>query len=765
MRIRSVPLIVAIFGAAALTATFVVRQLPREGDVSLLADVVATPPPAAPATPPVDPPASSADGAIEVRVTAGGEPQRDAAVRLYLEDDRGRWWRAGEERSDSAGVARAFARPGTHLVAVRARGFATARVEVIRAAGEEVTRLEVPLEPPAALAGHVTAKHGGALTRTRVRAIPIVSRWPGFGPPSAPPEETAAAEVDAAGRFRIEGLAPGWYAVAAEAPGFHPVLLPRVAIPGDLLAIALEPLGGVEGVVLHEDGRAAGGASIRASSADHGATTVAGSDGSFSLAIPAGGYRVHAALGDRAGAAPPLAIAAGATLRGVEIRLGAGAVLEGEVVHLTSGGGAAGAEVAIFPPHSQEIAARAVTDGAGRFRIAGLPPGAFDVRASAPGASPAVAAGVSLVAGRTFPLRLALAGTGAAEGVVADTAGRPLAGARVRVLQRGDGLAAPPLETHTDFEGRWRIEGLEVGRADLVARQDGVALGVARAIRVSEGRTSRADFFLPEAGFLSGRVHRDGKPPPAGTAVVAVSMKAGPGTLQVARATADATGNYSLALPAGEYRVHAAPAEAVRTDLRVSPGFARIEPRRTARLDLAAAQPAAEEGVVEILVLEPGGAPSAGAVVTLARPGDSTVALATSAGEDGRVALGRDMGLAGRPVVVRARNGGRTGTVAVDLPPAGTVPVTLAAGGAVHGVVRARGGAVSGFTVEVTSQPAAAGWRTLEVHRFAGDRFEIGDVPAEPLRLLVRTEDGRHGQADLRVAAGEVRDVEIALVR
>jgi len=91
--------------------------------------------------------------------------------------------------------------------------------------------------------------------------------------------------------------------------------------------------------------------------------------------------------------------------------------------------------------------------------------------------------------------------------------------------------------------------------------------------------------------------------------------------------------------------------------------------------------------------------------------------------------------------------------------------VTLAPGGAVEGVVRARGRAVAGFTVEVASQPERAGWRTVDAHRFPGDRFELGDLPPEPLRLTIRTDDGRRGEAELRLAPGELRTVAIELGR
>jgi hypothetical protein len=763
MRVRPLLVIGGIFGAAALTTVFVVSQLPREGEVS--------PPPAAAApiaaapgtTPPLEPAAAPADGVLEVRVTAGGEPQANVELRAYADEPALGWRRAGEARTGADGAARLFARPGRYLVAARGAGLAAARAEAVRHAGEDASRIEIVLEPAAALDGRVTARGGGPIAGARVRVIPAVSRFPGFAPPSAPAEETALASSGDGGAFRVDGLAPGTYAVAVDAAGYHPVLR-RVPVPAEPLAVAMEPLGRVAGIVLL-DGRPAAGAAVRAASADHGATATAGADGRFALSAPAGSYRLHAALGDRAASAGPIAVAAGESARAVELRLGPAAAIEGEVVLARSGRPVPGAEVVLLPHETGEVAARARADAAGRFRIEGLPPDAFDARATAPGTSPALAAAVTLAPGGRFPLRLALAGTGSAEGTVTDLAGRALAGVRVQVVQRADGLAgAAPLEARSGFDGSWRIAGVEVGRAEIVARQDGVALGTSRAVRVVEGQASRADLFLAEAGVLAGRVRAGGKPPPAGTVVVATPMRAGPGTIQVARAAADASGNWRLALPAGEYRVHAAPGDAARSDLRVAPAFARVDAGVTASLELALASAAAEDGV-EILVLEPGGAPSPGAIVTLSRPDDAAVAFATSAGEDGRVALGGRMGVAGRRVAIRARNGGRSGAVTVDLPGSGTVAVTLAPGGAVQGRVRAAGRAPAGFTLEVASQPSPAAWRTVDVHRFAGDRFELGDLPAEPLRLVVRADDGRRGQAELSVGPGEVRTLEIALAR
>jgi hypothetical protein len=151
-------------------------------------------------------------------------------------------------------------------------------------------------------------------------------------------------------------------------------------------------------------------------------------------------------------------------------------------------------------------------------------------------------------------------------------------------------------------------------------------------------------------------------------------------------------------------------------------------------VDLAASAPAAERGL-EILVLEPGGAPSASAIVTISRAGDGRIALATTAGEDGKVAIAQGAGDVAR--------------------------VALSPGAAVEGTVRSRGSRVDGFTLEVATRPAEGAWRALDVHVFAGDRFALGDLPPEPVRLAVRTADGRAGEVELDLASGEVRSATV----
>lgn len=760
MRLRNLALLVAIFGAAAGAAAFVVSQFPREGQLSPVRPAPVAPAPAE-RSPPLVPPARAGDGRIELRVTAGPEPLAGAEVVLYAAPDAAGapWRRAGEARTDARGTAALAAGPGTYLAAARAPGLAPARAEVVRAAGEGLAQVTLTLEPPAALDGRVIRPGGGPVAGARVRLVPLVPAWPGFAPPSAPPEETAELRTDAAGAFRAAGLTAGAWALAVDAPASHPVLLPRLAVPGDALTVTLEPLGTLEGLALLPDGRPAAGALVTAASADHGATAPAAADGRFRLAVPPGSYAVLAVLGERGGAAPqPVSVAAGATAHAPPLRLAAAAAVEGEVRRGTAGPGA-GAEVALLAHGTRQVVARGAAGPDGRFALGPLAPAAYDLAAAAAGASPVIVPGITVGPGLRYAARVVLPGTGAVVGTVRDEAGRPLAAIRVRAIAAGEGLLSrAPVEARTDFEGRFRLGPLAVGPTELVAREGHLAVGAARSVTVVEGREVAADLVLPPAGALAGRVTAAGRPPPAGTTVVAVPLRRGAALLQVGRAVADAGGHFAFALPAGEYRVHAGPGDEATADLRVSPAFARVEPGRTTRLALSLA-PASPERV-EILVLEPGGAPSPGARVTLSRPDDGRVALAAEAGDDGRVHVDAGMGLAGRSVTVRAQSGGRSGATTVSFPEAGTVPVRLAAGGAVAGRVR---GARSGFTLEVSSQPASGGWRTLDVHRFAGESFELGDLPAERLRLVARAADGRRGAVEVRVGSGERRAVEIAL--
>lgn len=345
---------------------------------------------------------------------------------------------------------------------------------------------------------------------------------------------------------------------------------------------------------------------------------------------------------------------------------------------------------------------------------------------------------------------------GSVAGLVTGETGTPLAGVRVKLASRGDGQAAlAPLEVRSGFDGRYAFDGVEPGRAVLVAAQDGAALGTSRAVRVTAGREASGDLVVPEPGVLSGQVSGAAEP----TVVVVAPLHPGPGGALVARAPLDAAGAYRLVLPAGQYRVHTAPAADPRADLRATPAFTAVAGGKTTRLDLLAEHRPRRPGVA-VRVLEPGGAPSPGAAVQVARAGDTRIAFAASAGDDGVLRLDDDLGMTGQAVTLTARNGGRLGAFTGTLTAGGEVAVRLSPGGAVEGTVA---GARGGVTLEVASAPSPGGWRTVEVLRLRDGRFDLGDLPAEPVRLTARADDGRVGQAEVTPVPGQVAKVTVTL--
>jgi hypothetical protein len=347
---------------------------------------------------------------------------------------------------------------------------------------------------------------------------------------------------------------------------------------------------------------------------------------------------------------------------------------------------------------------------------------------------------------------------GVLEGSVANDAGTALAGVRVKLASRADGRAGlTPIEVRTGFDGRFAFDGVEPGRAVLLAAQDGVALGVSLAVLAVAERKVEVALRLSEPGVLEGTVGGAR----GTTEVVVVPLRPGPGPGQVARAPVAEGGAYRLAVPAGEYRAHAAPAGAARLDQRATPSFTAVAAGRTTRLELTAAPASAEAGVA-VKVLEPGGEPAAGAEVAVSRPGDPKIAFAAATGDDGVLRLASEMGMAGREVRLDVTSGGRQGQFTGTLPASGEVPIRLAPGGAVAGRIA---GALpaDGVALTVAVEPSPGGWRTLESLRIHGDRFDLGDLPPGPVRLSARTSDGRAAEAEVRLVSGATTPVTLTL--
>jgi hypothetical protein len=376
--------------------------------------------------------------------------------------------------------------------------------------------------------------------------------------------------------------------------------------------------------------------------------------------------------------------------------------------------------------------------------------------------------GLTVASGERFPLELQLQGTGAVEGQVKDGAGQPVAGAQVVGGNRwGGGLGSTPAEARTDAQGCYRLEGLATGRLHLTARREGSTLGVGQPVEVTEGSSARVDFTLEETGTVDGVVRATtGSLPTEPLAVAAFSQGSGRfGPSDVARAELDASGHFRMTLPPGTYRMSVVPVGR-RAFSTSPPQMVKVEAGKTVRAELSWLEDPRDAKGVRGLVLEPDGSPSPGAFLTLSAEGQRGMRMMSPVDEEGRfsVSLPSTPEASTTLLTVSARNGGRTGEVTGVKPGAQDVVVKLRPSTSVRGrVVRANGSPVQGFTVSLQSQgrgmffPGANSWE------FPGERFELRDVPAEALRLVVRTADGAGGEALVSPSSGAVAEVEVTV--
>jgi hypothetical protein len=725
---------------------------------------------------------SEGDGVLEVEVVAGERPVPGASVRLYWRGPRDpnldevSWRLASTGTTDAQGRVQLASRPGGYLVAVHAQGHAPLLRDVVRPYGEPRTLLRLSLESGQALTGR-TVVHG---TKEPLPLVELIltahgRKLEGLQRAEAPAEERVYAASDERGNFRVEGLAAGDYLLEARAAGHARAVLRRVTVPtASPLTVALHAAGVIEGFVVDAQGNPAEGAEVQVSGRVPEVTTT-GSGGGFSVEVGPGAYTVSARLGGEAGSLEkPVVVSAGTTLRDVRIQLGQGAVLEGRVVARSTGAPVGGASVDVSPAGISGDSGRALTDGTGSFSVGGLAPGSYDLVVTAPGFSTLTRPALTVASGERFPVELQLVGTGTVEGQVKDGAGVPVSGVHVAGGSRWAGmLGSTPAESRTDALGNYRLEGLATGTQRVTVRREGAALGKSARVEVTEGGTSRLDFTLDELGTVEGVVRAASGSLPAEPLLVNAFLQEQErftGT-DAGRIEVDTAGTFRMLLPAGLYALHAIPTERWSPmTTRRSPARVQVEPGKTVKAELTWDGDTGKASSLQGRVLEPDGSPSVGAFITLsAENGPGGMPSMGPSDEEGRFTLSLPPRAGSTPVTLRvsARNGGRSGVLQGVRYDEREVVVKLRPAASVRGrVVRASGSApVKGFTVSVSVQtqgrgffPGGAGPR-----EFPGDRFELRDVPAEPVKLVVRTVDGAAGEVLTSPGAGEATEVEISV--
>ncbi len=199
----------------------------------------------------------------------------------------------------------------------------------------------------------------------------------------------------------------------------------------------------------------------------------------------------------------------------------------------------------------------------GRFLLRGLE-SPREIGARAPGHSPSAATMVAAGEGAEVEVRLRLRGPGGSViGRVLDSAGRPLAGALVRVgpphawsmilgEKGSEGMRISGEVFLTDAEGRFRAEGVEACRIPWIALADGWAPATG-AIEVPGGGAAGLEIRMGLPGSLAGVV-TTAAGTPAGNVLVGMQGREGVESLLSPRVVTAADGSFRIPdLAPGEY--------------------------------------------------------------------------------------------------------------------------------------------------------------------------------------------------------------------
>jgi protocatechuate 3,4-dioxygenase beta subunit len=302
----------------------------------------------------------------------------------------------------------------------------------------------------------------------------------GSGPPDA--------VSDAAGGFQLAGQRAGdRLKLTVERSGYATAELPGVPVPTpEPLVVVLTPSSRLAGRVTDAAGRPLAGISLTAVS--QRSVVIAGlpvnsgrafqarsrDDGSFVIAgVEPGGVELTASGGGWQDTRQNLQVPAGQNLEDLELVLRKAALLTGRVLG-PDGAPVAGAEIGYHEPEQPGIvlslrAPLAGSDGDGRFAIDGLAPGPLRLVAS------------HTAFGRTFReldaepgenhVDFQFAGGQTLAGHVLDSAGAPVAGARVWLRSRPS--TTLPTQAVSRDDGRFTFDGLAPGAYELQAAKDG----------------------------------------------------------------------------------------------------------------------------------------------------------------------------------------------------------------------------------------------------------------------------------------------------
>jgi protocatechuate 3,4-dioxygenase beta subunit len=352
--------------------------------------------------------------------------------------------------------------------------------------------------------------------------------------------------TDTSGRARFESVLAGALTATAHDPvrGLDGSATGGLSDGGEVtLAVELEPVARIVGVVRGALGGVVAGATVELSG-PRTATTTSGPDGAFAFEdVPLGAFELEAwtSDGDQGSAAGTLTIPGQTLARDVTLR-GFGAV--SVLVLDASGAPRPGAVVTL---NNAGPARTATTPGDGRVEFSDVPAGTLQARAAWDDLH--VARSATLAAGQALDLTLTLQARGTFTGRVLDTDGvTPFAGAAVTLYGSG-GVSTPATSDESGrfaFEdhllGNYSIEVRVAGR--LRARSSGLSL-------TANGQIVHRELSLVPVGSVRGVARVSGV---ASEGVTVTLNSAHPQVAQSMKVTTGADGAYVFAgVPVGGF--------------------------------------------------------------------------------------------------------------------------------------------------------------------------------------------------------------------
>lgn len=364
------------------------------------------------------------------------------------------------------------------------------------------------LDPEAVVEGFVVSTAGEPLAGVEVSARD--AKPDPMAPPPSHQDQIPPTLTDDEGYFVVPGLARSQSVnLRFERYGYAPVLRSGVEAPNHRsLHVEMVPATAIVGRVVDVEGSSVIDARVLAihlfeDQQKSVGLTRSREDGSFALdGLPAGRVRLTVqASGFKTMEVNPVELLPGEILENLQVELSPGSVLTGAVQTL-EGDPIAGARVLAHSdnPKGLHVPLETATEDDGAFRLSGLDPGRWTVTVFHPEYQ-RLQREVT-IRDEEQQLDFQMQTGGEIDGRVVDAAGRPAAGAEVRLAPHPSGPAPTPVATTVD--GTFRFSGLTPGRYRLTAKRTQET--ATRELEVTPTSRLDVEMHLHVGGSVEGRV-------------------------------------------------------------------------------------------------------------------------------------------------------------------------------------------------------------------------------------------------------------------